>query len=251
MNYCGGKFRQGKAIAQFVAYNIRQGQPYYELFCGAMGSGVAVISELHGQNIRPSAFVFCDLHPALINMWIALLNGWEPPDTISELEYRNLRNKQDSHDPLVAYAGYALSFGGSWFGTYARTQRGKKDDPNHGLRAKIATLKKAKILRACSPEPVFMTRSYLATEGLQGAVIYLDPPYFGRTNPYWTKPIDHGEFWKFATRLSEHNKVIVTEFVAPSDWITVYNWGDTVIRHTELNESDGTSERIFVHQSQI
>jgi hypothetical protein len=42
----------------------------------------------------------------------------------------------------------------------------------------------------------------------------------------------------------------VTEFIAPEDFIPIWAWGDTTVRHYAGKGKDDTNERIFVHKSQ-
>lgn len=242
----GGKFRQGPAIAAVVARALTPGCVYFEPFCGACGSAYRVAPLLPlGVSMRLS-----DSNEALVNMWRSVMVGWDPPDVILNDVYDRLKQTRDPLDPLTAYYGFGASFGGKWFGGYARDVRGGSGATNTKLsiRLKAATLLKASVLRKVSAQ--FMASDYAYVKGVGVGVWYLDPPYRDTTKAHGVK-FDHIRFWTWARGLVlDGNKVIVTEFMAPDDFVSVYSWGDTAVRHHGGRGGDGTDERIFVHESQ-
>jgi len=184
-------------------------------------------------------------------MWQALLfEGWKPPKRdIDEAEYLRLKSKKDANDPLTAYAGYGLSFGASYFNTYARSKTLPvktyvakfNGQIRRGVEKKRdALLKIPNLLVECC--------GYESYEGTKGGVFYLDPPYKERLIPYGDiKSFDHVKFWDFARRLSKDNVVFVTEYLAPEDWVAVHEFGDTVVRHYMGKGKDATNECIWMH----
>lgn len=240
MRYMGGKHRQSKAITEALA-PLSAGQYYYEPFCGALGSASAVVPHFEMSFLS-------DASKPLITMWQAMLDGWEPPSFVSEdlyKKYADKRHAPDAEDPLTAWMGYAMSFGGKWFGGYARqaandvegTKRSQANQKRAAL-SKIAAVR-GKCKLACM--------DYIeAIENIRpGSVVYLDPPYADRTRAHHTsKGFNHADFWDRAKKLSEHSTVFVSEFIAPKGWAVVHSWGDTVVRH-KISESDGTNECLF------
>jgi len=238
MNYMGGKHRQGPKIAEVVGKILEPGMDYYEPFCGAMGSAYRVIEMMLTRGIVPKNLNInlSDINVSLITMWEAVLNGWIPPDIVTEETYNTVKSVRDPSDPMTAYCGFGMSFGSKWFGGYARNGRGT----NYALNAQRSTLLKAKVL---------LKAVDYAQISPQGAVVYLDPPYKGRTKAHGVA-FNSNNFWDYARKLSLTNNVIVTEFIAPSDWVVIHSWGDTVVRHHSGNsQGDGTSESIFIHES--
>jgi DNA adenine methylase len=232
MNYMGGKHRQGPAIAKMVQKVLKPNDHYFEPFCGAMGSAHQV------AKILPTGVTMnlSDVNVSLIEMWKSVLAGWTPPDVVSNDEYDRIKAIRDPNDPMTAYCGYGMSFGGKWFGGYARNGVGT----NYELNASRSALLKASVLLKASP--------YDQIDGI--GVWCLDPPYAGRTKAHGVK-FDHVKFWDWTRNLvNEGNRVLVTEFVAPKDFVPVHSWGDTVTRHYSSKGADGTNECIFVHESQ-
>ena len=234
MNYMGGKMRQGKAIANAVAA-VAGDKDYYEPFCGAMGAAMATLSH---PKFSGGGAVLSDSCVPLIGMWKALMSGWAPPDVVTEETYQEVRRRADVDDPMFAYCGFGMSFGGKWWGGYARNGAGT----DYALNASRSTLLKASVLlKACDYREVLP----------DDAVIYLDPPYAGRTKPHaYVGLFDHAAFWEHSRSLVKHNTVLVTEFTAPPDFVVLHSWGDTVVRHHATKGADGTNECIFVHESQ-
>lgn len=228
----GGKWRQGPKIAEVITPYLKPGDRYVEPFCGAMGSASRVAERSPGLKMELS-----DVNPALIRTWqAALFEGWIPPDVVTEEEYRWYKDVRDPDDPMTAYVGYGMSFGGKWFGGYARNGRGT----NYAINAKRSLLLKASLLlRACNYEDV-----------TGPGVYYLDPPYAGRTKAHGVD-FDSGRFWDYTRERVGEATVFITEFTAPDDFVPIYSFGDTVVRHYAGRVSDGTAERIFMHRSQI
>lgn len=108
MQYFGGKSRISKKIAEIVNKK-RGGLGFWDPFCG----GLSVSLSLGGRGL------ITDVHLPLISLYKAVANGWVPPTSLSEDEYQGCKLLEDT-DPLKAFAGYACSFGGKWFGGYAR-----------------------------------------------------------------------------------------------------------------------------------
>ena len=101
MNYMGGKHRQGPAIAKVIKTLLSPGCYYFEPFCGALGSAHRV------AQILPERVTMhlSDVNEPLINMWKAALDGWVPPDVVTNDEYDRVKLIRDPTDPMTAYCG--------------------------------------------------------------------------------------------------------------------------------------------------
>lgn len=245
MRYMGGKFRQSKAIAQALSQNHNAERLYVEPFCGALGSAEKVVPYFRQSRLS-------DASEPLVNMWNAILDGWVPPETVSEETYAKYavrRHAPDAVDPMTAWCGYAMSFGGKWFGGMARQGKDDAAGTAHSQAAqRAAALRKIEAVRPRVRRLVCMDyRDIFATIPDQ-AVVYLDPPYADRTRAHHTaKGFDHELFWRLASALSDRCSVYVSEFSAPPGWVVVHSWGDTVVRHNG-GPSDGTCERLFTRR---
>ena len=245
MRYMGGKFRQSKAIAQILSQNHSAEQLYIEPFCGALGSAERVV-----PHFREAAL--SDASAPVVNMWNAMLDGWVPPAFVDEetyAKYAARRHTPDAADPMTAWCGYAVSFGGKWFGGYARFGAAAGLD---GI-ARSHQVQRAASLRKIEAIRMKVGRldhgDYRDRDYPDGSVVYLDPPYANRTRAHHTaKGFDSDYFWSFARALSQRCFVYVSEFAAPPGWDTVHSWGDTVVRHNG-GPSDGTCERLFTRKA--
>ena len=246
MWYMGGKFRQSKAICQVLKPYVCSNTIYVEPFCGGMWSAARVARELH-----PKKMILNDINKPLMLLWgKCLKNGcdWLPVDsTIVEENYPKYKATQDENDPLTAWYGVALSFGGKWFGGVARHSKGKMEKSYESGRKSM--YKKIDSLRMVETE--MHTGSYKGLEIPNGAVVYCDPPYEGRTKAHHFDDFNYDVFWKWVRELSKHCTVFTSCFDCPGDFETVYEWGDTVVRHLNSRGSDGTNERLVKYNAGI
>ena len=243
MRYLGGKHRQGPIIAGYIKPYLGQGKPFIEPFCGAMGSACQVAA-IATTLSTPQELVLSDNNLALVNMWHACLDGWLPPEVITEEMYTALKQgARDPSDPMTAAVGFGMAFAGKFFATFARDPKGKTDfakNLRNLLAKRVSMLKQAGV----GPGDVFHCE-YSTYADMKGGIFYLDPPYANRTGQT-NAAFDSVGFWNFARQLSQNNVVFVTEFIAPEDFVAVHNFGDTVNRHREGKGSDGTNECIFI-----
>lgn len=202
MQYFGGKCRIATKISPVINGCIQATgcKQYYEPFCGALWVG---------RRIDGVDRVFSDANEALITLWRSIQGGWIPPDNLSESEYRILSSKRDPSDPLTAFAGFACSFGGKWFGGYARNNSGVN-------RAGIGHRSLLAAARVIKPNDVFTTCSYDAIDP-RGAVIYCDPPYMGTTGYGAIGKFDTVIFFEWVREVGKSNWVFISEYCAP-EW---------------------------------
>lgn len=248
MWYMGGKHRQAKAIVREVRRAMDSySSIYVEPFAGAMGTASALLSD---KSLSVTAFL-SDSNPALVTMWQAVQAGWTPPP-VTEDDYRLHSILRDPSNPLTAYCEFACSFGGKSWGGFAR--KGKGGAGPDGLFHPTPSFRHRQQILNGDTRVLITHQDYKAASIWNGAVLYLDPPYAARTNPFGVDRagFDHGAFWAWAARMSEFNRVLVTEFVAPPDWEVLHDFGDTVHRHhTPKTKGDGTSERIFRYKKGV
>lgn len=241
----GGKFRQSKAICQVLKPYVCSNTVYVEPFCGGMWSAARVAKELH-----PGKMVLNDINKPLMLLWEKCLkNGcdWLPIDpTIVEENYPKYKATQNENDPLTAWYGVALSFGGKWFGGVARDKYPYA--VNYGY-CRVSTQKKVDSLRMVETE--MRTGSYKGLEIPNDAVVYCDPPYEGRIKAHHFDDFNYDEFWGWVRELSKRCTVFTSCFDCPADFETVYEWGDTVVRHLNSKGSDNTNERLVKYNAGI
>lgn len=208
MQYLGGKHRQSKEIGKHI--NLVQGGTYWEPFMGGGSVAAAVAATGHFDTMELS-----DAHTDLILMWQALLDGWTPPQDVSEEEYAALKVAEPS--ALRGFVGFACSFAAKWFGGYAR---GTTD--NYAATGARSLAKKVAPLSTVNNMTI-THRHYTDVEPAAGDVLYLDPPY-ANTTGYSTGAFDSAAFWTWAQQHAENGvNVFVSEFTAPDGWVPVWS----------------------------
>lgn len=212
MRYVGGKHRLAKIIAPELTKTSRG--TYVEPFVG----GGAILSAVSRSFARVIA---CDLHQDLILLWKAVQDGWEPPEVITEELYREVKQQEPS--ALRGFVGFGATFGGKWFGGYAR---GRKTDgtPRNYAAETLRNIHKMKQSGAFDDHVEFHNvDSILFMEKLMGdrsvdlgdTVVYCDPPYVD-TQGYSTGLFDTEKFWGLCVSLAEHGAMVyVSEYNIP------------------------------------
>lgn len=213
MRYIGGKSRHAKAIVtEILKTPNRTG--YVEPFLGG-----ASVAETIAPHFDPTLIRLSDIVPDVALMWNAAANeNWTPPTTVSETLYQEAKTWTDP-SPLRGFIGFGCSFGGKWFGGYARgtkTNGGKRDFANEAHRrvTRVAqTLKNTEISRL----------DYRDATVKPGDIVYCDPPYAGTTGYSAAGKWCHKTFWKTAENWTKIGATVyVSEYQAPENWITVW-----------------------------
>lgn len=223
MRYLGGKSRIAKQIAAYLKSVRQPGQLYIEPFCGACW----VLQEM--ENPRQASDVVEDL----ILLWQALQTDWQPPTQVSEDEYKALRGAAPS--ALRGFVGFGCSFGGKWFGGYARHY----PVSNYAATSARSVNKQRKLLTGVN----FCHQSYATLDPID-ALIYCDPPYADTTHYGAAKGFDSVVFWRVVRGWSQHNIVIVSEYKAPDDFECVLEI-PTKLSLREANGCAPRTERLF------
>ena len=227
MQYQGGKFLQAPAIAKII--NANRSSPdevVTDAFCG----GLSVAAAIGGR-------VICnDSNDALITMYLAIQGGWEPPDSVTEAEWRALKEREDRTDPAYAFAMIACTWGAKWGQGYARRAGGNNFARGscRGLARKFRTLGRV-TFKSCDYRDLEIT-----------PIMYCDPPYAG-TAGYAGAPnkFDSDEFWEWAREVSKVATVYVSEYSAPADFMEIHSHRS----NSRMVSGASTDNRLFVHGS--
>jgi len=225
MHYSGGKERIASKISMVLQPYVDESGVYIEPFLG----GASVFARIKAQEKHGS-----DANPWLMTMWQACLDGWSPPDTVSEDEYADIKRRKPK-GPITAFVGFGCSFGGKWFGGYARCAQGK----SYAAVAQRSIARKIAGFGAANLRCVPYDRS---SAGLHSnAVIYCDPPYINTTDCYSTDRFDSERFWGWVRKQEVlGHSVFVSEYVAPDDFVAVAEFPKKVT----MDKSNGYTERI-------
>lgn len=212
----------------------------------AYAAGRRIIEPFHGglsmtRLLRP--VLASDLNQPLHNLVTAVRSGWMPPEHLHEEEFLRIRERRhEVDDPLVCYAGQCCTFGGMWFGSYARDWEPEGQSARRPVKAARARLLK---LVAETRSTEFRLCGYEDVDVRPGDLIYCDPPYRGTTHSYPVPPFDTDAFFdwtRWATR--QGAKVVVSEYDAPADFQLLWSRD----RPNKLGRSNNTrvKERLFL-----
>ena len=210
MQYFGGKQRISKQLSQYLNSQLKDSQPFVDLFCGSCN----IISKIDKDRLR----IANDKHKYLISMWKELQNGWQMPDNISEEEYKYIKDHKDENPALTGFVGFGLSYSGKWFGGYCRGGK----DRNYCLNAKNSN---NKILKNIT-DVKFYNLNYDEVPIPDGALVYCDIPYKNTTS-YCKSEVgefNHEEFYDWVRRNSDKYDIYVSEYKQniPDDFIIVW-----------------------------
>ena len=230
MQYMGGKSRISKQIAEILNSAIDKNKPFVSLFCGSC----AIESK-----VQADVKILNDKHPYLIAMWQALQNGWTPPDVVTKEEYYRVKANMDENPALTGFVGFGCSFGGKWWGGYAKDKRG--DD--YCGQAKRGLLKDLVGIQSAT----FTCLDYHDVEIQDGAVVYCDPPYVNTTG-YTVGQFDTNEFWDYMRQLSKRCDVYISEESSPDDFECI--WSKEKVRTLEKSDNVGRVkvEKLFKYK---
>lgn len=226
MRYLGGKNRTAKRISVFLEGLRAEGQTYFDPFVG----GAWVLQEMTGERIASDA-----CRP-LISLYRSILDGWVPPDSITEDDYAYWKSSPEEDNPMKAFVGFGCSHSGKFFGGFARSA-----DRNYCLNAKNSLLKQFKKLKGVK----FIDGSF-ESHTPEGMLIYCDPPYAGTTSYGYFDSFDHELFWMTMRRWSDNNTVVISEYQAPSDFTCVLEIPVKTDMHGEGRK--GRVEKLFMQQ---
>ena len=212
MQYMGSKRKIAKDILPLILKDHTPDMWYIEPFVG----GANIIDK-----VDTPKRIGCDIHKYLISMWQKIVEGWIPPDLITEDMYQNIKNNKDNYPPeLVGYVGF-MSFGGKWFAGYRREVKGISSNPTlkaenekqESRRCKTSILKQAGNLK----NVIFLHKSIFDIQEIKGkATIYCDPPYKGATK--YKDDFDHERFYDWCIeKAKQGHNVFISEYQMPED----------------------------------
>jgi DNA adenine methylase len=183
-----------------------------------------------------------DNHYYLIEYLKAIQGGWLPPENVSKEEYNHIKQNKDEYPPsLVGGVGFGCSFGGKWWGGYARDFRGDRD---FATETRSNAKKQAPLLTGIT----FTHGDYKTMFIPDNSFIYCDPPYEGTTK-YKAGAFDHVEFWEWCRqKVREGHKVFVSEYNAPDDFTLEYEREQTTHMNNNSSKKKRPTEKLFSYR---
>ena len=231
MQYLGGKSRIKKEISSLLNLYNKEHKTLVSLFCGTC----SIESLAHFENK-----ILNDSHSYLIQLFLDLQSGREFPEHITADEYYAVKKKLDLDKGLSAFVGFGCSFGGKWWGGYARQTKGL----NYAKTAKNSLKRKMEGLQKAT----FLCKDYKDVEISDGSVVYCDPPYKGTTSYSNSSEFCHKDFWEYMRKISEKNIVLISEISAPKDFTSIWEKGFT--RNLEASNVIKSVEKIFMYNKE-
>lgn len=233
IRYVGGKTRLAKPIANVLKEHVSKHTLYSEPFVG--GNSMSKYTSAFGL-LR----ILSDSNKNLIDLYKEIQAGWTPPEYVSENTYKELKYADDS--PLRTYVGYACSFGGKWFGGYARVSTGRRDMTHESY---VRVMKSRDYIK----DAIFLHSDYRSCSIDSRHLVYCDPPYEG-TLGYNTK-FNHTDFWNtIRCWVDMGATVLVSGYQAPNDFVDVWSKEySTYIHHKPTNNKK--IEKLFMHKDYL
>ena len=184
--------------------------------------------------------VICnDKHEYLIEMLKGVQNGYELPEQITEEQYKYIKSHKDEDKILAGFVGFGCSFGGKFFGGYARN----KEQTNYALQSKKSLLNDMIYL----PNTEFTCLDYRDVDIPNGSIVYADPPY-ANTTTYQGQKFDSEAFWEYMRQISKNNQVFISEQTAPDDFECI--WEKPFTRTLDRNKDNQFKvvEKLFTYK---
>lgn len=231
MKYLGSKNRIAKHILPIILEHRSQNTCWVEPFVG----GANMIDKVDGWRIGS------DLNEYVIALLSEMTKpNFEAPE-ISEEKYNDIKLNQSKYPKwIVGYAGTQLSFGATWFGSYRRDKKGKR---NYCLEARNNVNKQSKNLAGVS----FKNFAYDELPIPKNSIIYCDPPYDTKaTKGKYKNDFDHIAFWNWCREMSNRgHTVFVSEYNAPNDFECVWQM-EMNQRMNNNADTSKTIEKLFI-----
>ena len=218
------------------------GSTLVSLFCG----GLSVETKLAPYFDR----VICnDRQEYLIALYKAVQDGWMPPNSITEEEYKRVKANKDADKALTGFIGFGCSFGGKWFGGYGR-HGVKVNEHSMCEESQRAVLRDINILN----NAVFTNMDYRDVQLPAGCVVYADPPYKNKMAAYGVREkFDSDAFWEWCREHSPNHRIYISELEAPDDFTAI--WERSTPRQINNNQMGNNqaktcraTEKLFVHR---
>lgn len=223
MIYMGSKNRIAKEILPIILKDrVSEEQWYVEPFCG----GCNLIDKVKGNRIAS------DNNSYLIALYQAIKDGWVPEFDYTEDEYNYVRTHKEESPYLTGYFGFALSYGGKWFGGWRRDKQGKR---NYVLEAHNNMLKQIPLIK----DIIFANCSYFQIIPPKNSIIYCDPPYRGTTK--YHSDFNYENFYSWCREMKNlGHQIFVSEYSMPEDFKCV--WQKEIV--SSLTQDTGSKKAV-------
>mgnify|MGYP002725615661 CR=1 FL=1 len=207
MKYMGSKNRIAKYILPIMLAERKPKQWWVEPFVG----GANMIDKVEGHRLGADSNRFL----------IALLkemqkDGFEAP-IIDKKTFLDMKINNDKYEDWeLGFAGFQLSYGAIWFGSYRRDNMGKRDYALEAKRNVDSQKLKIKNIK-------FVNCKYENLVIPPNSLIYCDPPYYNTAKYKGVEDFNHTVFWQWCrNKTKEGHTVFISEYNAPDDFKCVW-----------------------------
>lgn len=249
IKYMGSKSRIAKEIVPIIQSYIDNNtiNNYYEPFVG----GANVIDKIKCSNKYGS-----DLNKYLIALLQYVQSGGKLYDNVSREFYNEVKaayknNTNEFTDYEIGNVGFLASFGGKFFdGGYAKpifekTKTGKTHYRDYYAEAVRNLMKQVSDIQ----DVKFKCCDYKEIK-VSDSVIYCDPPYANTTTYANATKFNYSEFWNVMSKWSTNNIVLVSELIAPEDWVCIWE-KKNIQRSLGDNNKQRAVEKLFIHKTNL
>lgn len=243
--YQGSKNRLAKYIIPILNKLIKENN--CEIFIDACCGGANIIANTKYPIICNKKYGF-DNNKSLIALFDKIKFDNLEYIHIDENEYKKV--KQDFllgnntyEDWYYGYVGFLFSYGGLFWGVYARGTDAKGNPRNMGRERYNNLINQKEALK----DTIFTIQNIfdINLDKLnKNMLIYIDPPYKD-TKQYNKQKFDTEKFWNLVREMSKRCIVVVSEYEAPNDFITI--WEKEIVQNINKRLDTNTQlEKLFV-----
>ena len=241
MSYLGGKARHADFILDVLNDPHFDGRDYVEPMIG-------MAHILHRVRNKRS-YAASDAHPLLVTLLRAVQAGTPLPTHISKARYEELKRADGVNTLERACAAFQWSFNGKYFGGYTPSYtrpNGRVDNIPKSRANHYHRLRQAPSFR----DATFSQCDYRTLSPPADALVYVDPPYEGRTAYEGVPPFDHEAFWRTMREWSTRCVVLISEYRAPADFVLITSQSKPSSFAGGAHQTTRT-ERLFAHASTL
>lgn len=163
------------------------------------------------------------------------------PNSVSEEEYKYIREYKDEDKALTEFVGFGCSFASKWFGRYARGHGGKL---GYADAAKRSLLKKMSTMQ----DIIFDFADY-KTLSFSGCLVYCDPSYDNTTKFTGTPDFDTEEFGDVMWKWSKNNDGYLSEYISPDDFECILEIPTRIDIRNKNNQMEKRVEKLFKYKA--
>lgn len=235
MRFMGSKARIAKYILPIILKNRKKNQYYVEPFMG----GCNIIDKVDGKRIGN------DLNKYIVALYKALQCGWIPPDFISEEFYNDIKNNLNNYDNhLIGFVGFGCSFGGKFFGGYARGGFNSDGSPRmYSRESKNNLIKQSKLLKDVD----FYNYNYCELKIPDNSIIYCDIPYKNTTKYNKIDDFNYDKFYNWCIKMKDiGHEIFVSEYDMPDYFKCVWEMDINNSIPSNKTKSIKRKEKLFI-----